>query len=591
MVTISYNDYITLDLLYSASSGGTVFSANNNEAAVFDYFNDAAQVDDAIYFGFKKPRRNFGDIKLYIGTPFSATNVTFIWEYSNSSHHWSTLSVTDGTVNWSNTGECIVGFTFPSDASYAKINGQYSRWVRCRVVSVDTPTEGGAQSTQQVVVRGLGLTISDPGNTVSGFCEVAYQASVSNGWGVVDKIGNYSYVFKCHLYLGYQPETEATNISDTYKSIEFQGVVMKQSSGRPTITFGVLIDAGLMSTKKGCYVNFTNKLNSSFCGSGSENFQFYSSFLQSGAPYGTGTIYNSIFAGSLYATYSDASQGFGPRYFNVFFLRRPDFISYTVKENSLVENIQISDSSIAVRTQYVALVRNLVNLGCTYFGQWSTYSRLYDLVFIDPVSDNYDIKWGAIPANSIGNIIGRYYSINLKIVNEQDEPIKDVIVKVKNALGSAIWIGRGRNKYGMGTTGTTLYASVDDWEEGDYFKLGNEVVKVGNGTFPKFYNCERGQMGTVITSQYSRQIFKLYNQIKSDANGVAEEFVVHTNNYSWESGYNPGVTKNDNFNPFTLTIEKAGYKPYKVKMDITEKINWTIKLKKLYIENFNVVKK
>ena len=135
------------------------YSINRASGTVYDYFDDNAKVNDCIYFAETNSNYYyFEDLKLYVGTAFAATSVTMTWEYSNSSTSWATIPhYWDGTNNFSATGECQVLFDTLAGITGSglrwnepTINGQVRKYVRVRITAVDTPTEGGANSTNKV---------------------------------------------------------------------------------------------------------------------------------------------------------------------------------------------------------------------------------------------------------------------------------------------------------------------------------------------------------------------------------------------------------------------------------------------------------
>lgn len=312
---ISYNDLIDFQRVYTASSGGTVFSANLIASTAFDYFPNNAQVNDAIYFGFDNPRMLFKGIRFYVGTAFAATSYTLVWEYSRGGTTWTALSgVVDGTSNFSITGQNEVSWNWPTLAcSYILVNGVYCDWVRCRITAVNTPTEGGAQSTQKLQARNGAITISNPGAESVGFCSKALAADVAGGWGVVSNLGTYLYRFNCHIFVGYSADASITTISDTLKSIEIDGLVWARKA-LSIIQLGTLLDATKMTVKDGCMITGTKLLNSMFAdGDGFCVWKTYNSLLHFSC-YTLVYCYNTIMnKTSFMGKISDTS---GPRYSN-----------------------------------------------------------------------------------------------------------------------------------------------------------------------------------------------------------------------------------------------------------------------------------
>lgn len=127
---------------------------NYNNTAAFDYFSNSAGVNDAIYFAFI---RRYWGIKVNVGTAFSATSVTFVWEYRSASSTWKTLRVDNHNV-FKTTGSQTVNFTPPSDWYCQREKGWH---IRCRISAVSGITEGGANATDKATfnmkeLRGTG---------------------------------------------------------------------------------------------------------------------------------------------------------------------------------------------------------------------------------------------------------------------------------------------------------------------------------------------------------------------------------------------------------------------------------------------------
>jgi hypothetical protein len=212
MGTIAYNNLI--DPGYIFQDNGGVFSANRKQVSAFDYFPDDAAVDDALYFGLNQV---FDDIQVYIGTAFAAASVTFVWEYYRRiTSSWETLVVVDGTNGWTNLGQQTIGFVPPDDWWYSTVNGVANQfWVRCRVSAVDTPTEGGANSTQYAKVGNNLIVISNyPEGSPCSF-DTLYQADISGGWGVVTRVSDVFYKIRARVQIG--DNTNTTWLIDTQK--------------------------------------------------------------------------------------------------------------------------------------------------------------------------------------------------------------------------------------------------------------------------------------------------------------------------------------------------------------------------------------
>lgn len=161
--TFSYNatDYDSRQVI-RATSGGTVFTDVTGQTS-FDYFDDSAVVDDAIYFGGWSTSNSttFSDVKLNIGTALVASDVEIVWEYwearttAGDYGVWNPINnILDNTNNFQNTGELVVEFPVQPYMSQISVGGTTKRcWVRARINSVTGITEGGANITSVPKVR------------------------------------------------------------------------------------------------------------------------------------------------------------------------------------------------------------------------------------------------------------------------------------------------------------------------------------------------------------------------------------------------------------------------------------------------------
>jgi hypothetical protein len=160
MGTIAYNDTdYDCSYIYTATSGGTVFSANLKDSTAFDLFPDTPTADDAIYFSRRTP--NISDIKVNVGTALAGTDVVLIWEHW--SNGWKTIPrLNDETVGFTKTGTNTVKFPIPPVQQYSTtVNGVNTFWIRCRLVSFTAVTEGGATTTDKVKTHDGLVTVTD----------------------------------------------------------------------------------------------------------------------------------------------------------------------------------------------------------------------------------------------------------------------------------------------------------------------------------------------------------------------------------------------------------------------------------------------
>jgi len=192
-MALTYNTATkNLSLIYRATSGGTVFSANLVNETDFDYFEDAPSVNDCLYFCINttSPKKSFSDLIFTVGTPMAGTDIVLKWEYYNGSAWIDIPSSQDDT-----SGLTVAGtfhFGLPWQWSSVTINGTSQPWIRCRLVSFSTVTEGGANTTTKVTahdgrVNIVGYTDASPCT----FTDI-YNYLVANApWLNIVKNGSY----------------------------------------------------------------------------------------------------------------------------------------------------------------------------------------------------------------------------------------------------------------------------------------------------------------------------------------------------------------------------------------------------------------
>ena len=170
MGTITYNSDTPANIgyIFRATNGGTIYSANLASLTAFDYFTDTAQVNDCIYFG-SSDNFSFSNLYLNIGTPMIA-DCTLVWEYYSWNGIWRTMhDLDDGSNNFTTAGVVTVDFPLQSNGFYASVNGITTCYIRCRVASLNSISEGGANITTRVkknngYVSVVGFTDASPCN-------------------------------------------------------------------------------------------------------------------------------------------------------------------------------------------------------------------------------------------------------------------------------------------------------------------------------------------------------------------------------------------------------------------------------------------
>jgi len=125
---------------YNANTGEyTDETTDINESTADDVLlppQQATTEGDAIYFG---SDYKFSKIRINVSTAGVYSDITIVWEYWNGSA-WATLTVTDGTNGFQNSGTNEVSFTPPGDWAKTTVNGVTMFWVRARATFGASPS-------------------------------------------------------------------------------------------------------------------------------------------------------------------------------------------------------------------------------------------------------------------------------------------------------------------------------------------------------------------------------------------------------------------------------------------------------------------
>jgi len=250
-MAVSYDnsfDNSNVQRVYTYDSTTNTFSSNLKTSSAFDYFPDSAVVGDCFYL-LANDVKAFKDVRLYVGTAFAATSVTFTWEYSTGDGTWAALSNVTNSDAFTKTGQQDVTWDIPRDWAQTRKHSasvnmpRTGGWIRARITAVDTPTEGGAQSTQTVQTGKNWITIT--GNET--FASIRSE-DVSNGWGITDTAnsGNDKTI---QIYASITIDSGAT-LTGTNKMLEINNAFI-QNDG--TLTLGSY-DSTYDFAYDGCYI-------------------------------------------------------------------------------------------------------------------------------------------------------------------------------------------------------------------------------------------------------------------------------------------------------------------------------------------------
>lgn len=159
-ITLSGNNTINKMFRYDAGAG--TYTDLSSGSGV-DLFDDSFEVDDALYFTHTPAYYSFPFyyLEFDIGTAMSASSYTLVWEYYKSGVGWTAFKwLDDDTQSFSVTGTHYVAWRISNLMTYQTINSLERLWIRCRVTSVSTPSEGGATNATTVKFRYATINIS-----------------------------------------------------------------------------------------------------------------------------------------------------------------------------------------------------------------------------------------------------------------------------------------------------------------------------------------------------------------------------------------------------------------------------------------------
>lgn len=562
MATITYNEKQPFDYIYPTTSGGTVFGTNKAASAVFNYFDNAAVVNDAIYFGMSFAL-SFSDIEFVIGTGVAAATWAVAWERWTGSAWVAVPGLTDNTNGFQNTGTLTV--TFPMfQAANKVVNGSsYVNWIRCRITTVTGITNGGANATTSVKNRNGAITISSSGVPISTFNAAIYAADVAGGWGVCTKQGSFQYAYNCHLFVGYAADAAITTLTDIDVDITIKGMICAKKSGSIIRLGNLVTDAPLYITDHGCHITNSKEYHSYWAdGTGQERWIFYSCICNF-TPYTVTKAYNTLLGRAYHTS--------GIIIYNCSYTNSPDWTGNSQSSGASVDQVLIMGSFNGIRQEFSDYLRNFKIVGATYSGYVGSgaTNNDYDNTTIDMISDGTGIYWQATPTDARGRgiYISRQNTVNLT-VKASGVAVQNANITLLDTNGYNAAYKQVGYCNGFLYTQTTITMLANIYSLGDVVRVGSEKLSLDSGTYPT-YNTTRALEGTVASQSSSTQkiVQKCYPIVQTDANGLSGEILVESSLEKWSSGTLPGVTSFTYRSPFTLSVKKYGY------LDISQTMN------------------
>lgn len=589
---------------YTVASGtiSELTPSGNN----FDVFTDTAQVGDWTAFAGVTEDGKFNELKLNVTTGLVATAITGVWEYTADtgsgidSLSWTALAgVTDGTNSFQTVGLNSVTFTLPEDwANFYRISptsgSYYFWWIRFRITALTTLTEGGriTNSTNNCTTKHYSIYASGYTSGSPLTMQTIYDADVAGGWGVVTKTDR-SYTFNCNLNI-----TDASYITSTQEIIQFKkNFFLIGTASYPEWHIG-LVYSGSKVYNGSTFVFIGKNCNypSSYNPFGANSVIYNTQFRHS---YDTTKNHNGYWGAGI-GTYG--GQTIADVYFEKF--RQ---VNFTETTNS-IDGVKFYGGQVEAPG---AICRDITAFGGSYSfrpagSNKDHYVHSSDMskassVCINPwavqtisawTMDYVDCLWGTLAQKVIWWIhstvtytdckIYETYSMLLNLIDENNNPIQGAKVTLTDANGTEVfnYISNAEGYIGIdsGTvtsaTSTTITDSTKAWSTSQHwFK---ELFITAGTAIGERRIVKKSNTATTLTAHApfattpnttSKYIIIPYVRVKSY---VPVAFTVST--YQ-----NSTVT---NLNPFTLKIQKSGYNTYKEKFTMSDKVNWTIAMKR-----------
>ena len=405
----------------------------------------------------------------------------------------------------------------PTDWRNGTINGTNAIWIRCRISAVSAPTEGGAQSTQKIQAGDYCIIVTGYSSGTPGTMTDVQSANDAGSWGVVTTQANGQYFVDCHFAIGHFLTTSGAG-SEGYFAMVNEAVEF-----RGGVKMGG--ESGLAHEwtigKLISLANFTTEGGCTITFNNVYSRQWYT-FLRA-----RGTIY-------IYDSKIEHVAGSGG-----YFYRSDRLI------NVMVDNMQMGYPTDDIMNR------------CNLRKKWSAAT---------------DSAQG-----TINDIFAHDSTYVIRRPGNHSNTITAVNMKVRNCSYMLT--------VSIGTTGTGILEVVDaDTNTWAIYWASSAVPNSQSMKEQYTFNLvvldtkNNGINGATVklvdkngTQQFS---------ISSAADGSITEQIVTAKLYEYGSGSNPGVTTITDYNNFTLTIKVAGYKEYKKKFTLNEKIDWRVALKR-----------
>ena len=588
------------ELKYSKFTGGGVTNDWYNHATSTDLFDDAPTANDCIYVYMSAPFDGWEVVN--ISSPIAADAHVLAYEYWNGSAWGAVAGLTDGTNELTQNGQ--ITWTKPTDWETVLANtgagskaGAYAIFaLRIRLVSFTNFTEGGYLTAYQKV-RQKYININDGGSHTPASL---YADDIAGSWGVITKKGDYAYDISCGVYFGSATFTfNSVKIkigeagSPNYVPFKVYGCTMLCNDD--AIYMSDDLASALIVYSKGYlgtmtfYPHVNSKLYNLYLA------QPYDTHYTRFATYtygGTGAVqaqwYN-VLIGSM--MYTGGSHNFNRMNFQN--------IQYLLTAGDTIYDNCIFGTRFKKDPNYAPVAtRPTFDGGATAASDWISFYYPDDLTrqhHMDSISGSWTKgnKWkcycdDAYPDSTTRSHIQIYSQyLSLKVRDEDGNLLSGVTLTLTDAHGNnGLWEDLGVYVTVDPTTATDTNMVVDDASglaTDDVLLYWGEIMKITN-IATNTLTLERGhETGARVYNLYDLYV-PLRRRVSSmTIDGSKDEIYVLERVY-YKHSLDGGTTSTGNlyrdYNPYTLTLSKSGYRTYTGDFTFDNEADWTVVMSK-----------
>lgn len=621
-MSITFNDqYVTAKGIsyYDASAVSYTQRGSTNNPYNCDLFPDTGvAVGDAILFANHSDTcGKYNELAINLDVAISATGFDGVWEYcvggTNAAPGWSALSVvSDGTNKLQNTGAQILSFDVPSDWDNFHLTqvGSYVYYaflIRFRITSLTTLTEGGhvVNTSNSVQMKNYCINIDNAISSPVTFTDI-YNADVAGGWGVVTNVQK-MFSFACNLKF-----TNGGLLTSTQELIQFERNWQILS---PPFQFNIGELVSGDKVRKGSTLLFLGRninYNSGYIFKALS--KVYNATIKHYAESGTGFNFNGYWGAGLGSQSGQkvidlSLEGFrqinlpetsntiiGSKFFG--FTGVGD--SHAEPLGAIVKGCKWFGGTYAVRTGSTSgtYLHESDISGVTYpINVWEAQGvnnhRTYIIdCYFGTVADTNKVRWQISSTVTYQNTeVYEGCSFLTRVVDKNGTAISGATILIKDINGSTVYTLTSNDDGYFGVDSGTVTSSVTDsisdssksWTTSQW-RFSEVYITSGTGV---------GQRRIITIGNTATQITAGWGWDTLPTAGAKFIFIpnIHYKKFV-PIAYTPSSSQNStvtDYNPYTIIISKSGYKTIRKKVTVNGKIDWTVTMDKVLVNNIDGV--